>query len=193
MVSSEEQFIPNTISIYVYLFAIILVLFGSLNLGLIGLFNFTIIKGNKSFIRFIYILIGIASIYLALHRNTYLPFLGETVYPCYNLKNKIPANLLQGNSMNVKVQVPPFAKVVYWAADPESETMKVAKNPWIAYSYYENSGITTADNNGVATLLLNKPIEYEVGNIFPQKLNRHVHYRYCSSPGMLSEIKTTFI
>ena len=194
MISSEDQFRPkNTTQIYVYYAAMIFVLLGSLNWGLIGAFNFNIVKGTKTFKNFIYILIGISSILLAINRNTYLPFLGETVYPCYALKDKIPANLLTENSTTVKVNVPPFAKVVYWAADPENETMKVAKDPWVAYAYYENSGISTADKNGIALLLLNKPIEYEVGNIYRKKLNRHVHYRYCSSPGMLSEVKTAYI
>ena len=44
MISSEDQFRPkNTTQIYVYYAAMIFVLLGSLNWGLIGAFNFNIV------------------------------------------------------------------------------------------------------------------------------------------------------
>ena len=186
----------NLLQIKLYMIAMICVLIGSLTLGLLGLFNYNIMPGSQSLKNFIYIIIGVCGVYLAINRNTYLPFLGETVYPCNALKDKLPANLQSDKTVSVRVNVPSLSKVVYWAADPESEDMKVAKDPWIAYTLYENSGIATADESGVAILKINKPMEYNVqkmGGFYNRKLDRHVHYRYCSSPGMLSEIKTVSV
>ena len=160
-------------------------LIGGINWGLFGLFKLDVV----SFIpwspvsKMIYIIIGLSAIYLSLKRDVYLPFLGETVYPCDQLVNKIPDDA----TVAMTVRVPAGAKVVYWASE-HSKDLDVAENPWKAYLNYSNSGVTTADANGNAVLKVREPTAYRVP--LKGKIEKHIHYRYCGSPGMLSEIHT---
>ena len=60
---------------------------------------------------------------------------------------------------------------------------------WDAYKNYENSGITTSNNAGLAIVKIRSPQFYKV----PHKtdiLKPHVHYREVLADGMLSKIKT---
>ena len=180
---------------YVYLICMIIVLLGGVNYGIIGIFNYDIISKSTKYLglsilkRFIYVLIAIVSIYLFFKKYIFLPFLGETVYPCNNLKDKIPSNA----TLSINIDVPPLSKIVYWAAEPGNEYLKIAPDPWSAYGNYENSGIATSDINGKAILKIRPPVSYKVGMLVSQTLKQHVHYRYCSEPGMLSEVHTVFI
>lgn len=127
----------------------------------------------------------IAALNLVFRRNVYLPFLGETVYPCDNLTEKTP----DGADLSVKVtDVPANVKVVYWAAEPSTT---IIGNPWDAYGKYENSGVVISDANGTATLSIRKPAGYKVPS--GRKLNPHVHYRFCQESGILSSIRTATI
>jgi uncharacterized membrane protein YuzA (DUF378 family) len=180
------------ISKWVYLIAIFLVIVGGINWGLFGLIKFDLVKWLGVSLRMpvlskiIYIMVGISALYLAFDRNTYLPFLGETVYPCTGLADKVPDNA----TVSISVKVPPGVKVVYWASE-RSNDANVAPNPWVAYMNYENSGVVTANKEGVAVLKLREPTEYKVPT--GKKLRKHVHYRYCRVPGMLSKIQTAFL
>lgn len=174
-----------------HMILISLVIIGALNWGLVGAVKFNLVeKIFGSYSNFIYIVVGIAAILLITDRNVYLPFLGEAVYPCALLKDKVPANA----DVEVLVKVPPFAKVVYWAAEPENEELDDLPNPMVAYHNYENSGVVTADKRGLAVLKVRDPTQYNVyGDMVT--LEKHVHYRYCTKkePGMLSEIYTEYI
>jgi len=170
---------------------IFLALIGSLNWGLIGAFKLNIVeKVFSTYSNLVYIIVGISAILLITDRNIYLPFLGESVYPCALLKDKVPSNA----NVEVLIKVPPFAKVVYWAAEPENEELDDLPNPMVAYHNYENSGVVTADKKGLAVLKVRDPTEYTVYDDMVT-LEKHVHYRYCTikEPGMLSEIFTEYI
>ena len=124
----------------------------------------------------------IAALSLIVRRNVYLPFLGETVYPCDNLVNKSP----DGADLTVTVaDIPAGAKVVYWASEPSTS---IVSNPWDAYGKYENSGVVTADASGKAVLSIRKPTGYKVPS--GRELKPHVHYRFCQESGILSEVRT---
>jgi hypothetical protein len=124
----------------------------------------------------------IAALSLVFRRNVYLPFLGETVYPCDNLADKAPNNA----ELTVTVtDIPAHAKVVYWASEPNDS---IVSNPWDAYGKYENSGVVTADASGKAVLSVRKPTGYKVPS--GRELKPHVHYRFCQESGILSEIRT---
>jgi uncharacterized membrane protein YuzA (DUF378 family) len=178
----------------IYMILMFLVLIGGLNLGIVGICNFNVIEKlnqitNKFEIsKIVYVVIGLSALFLITKRDVYLPFLGDTVYPCDSLKEHIPNN----HTEKTKVKVPPYAVVVYWAAEPETETMVHESNPLVAYQKYENSGVVKADENGEAILKFRKPQEYTVPNmgISSKKLKPHVHYRYCKYPGMLSPVYT---
>ena len=127
----------------------------------------------------------IAALSLVFRRNIYLPFLGETVYPCDNLIDKTPDSA----ELTVTVtDVPAGTKVVYWAAEPSTS---IVSNPWDAYGKYENSGVATSDKNGHVHLKFRKPTAYKVPS--GRELKPHVHYRFCQESGILSEVRSVFV
>lgn len=134
------------------------------------------------------ILTTLALYFNVVNRNFYLPFLGYSVYPCGSLIEKVPANA----NVEVKVIVPPNVNVVYWASEPSAPGMEPISNPWDAYANYENAGVVKSDASGVAVLKVRMPSSYRVG-LMNRKLDRHVHYRVCKHPGMLSDIKTVMV
>ena len=137
-------------------------------------------------LHFIIILFVVASIiYNLFDRNFYLPFLGWTTYPCGSLAEKIPLNA----DTTVTVQVQPNVNVIYWGSETSSTEDQTIDNPWDAYANYENSGVVRADSNGKAILHFRNPSTYQVG-IMNKTLKKHIHYRECRHPGMLSSIKT---
>jgi len=79
---------------WISMIATLLLIIGGLNWGLVGAFNFDLVSkiGFPMISKIIYLLVGLSAIYLAFNRNTYLPFLGEAVYPCGSLADKIPDN-----------------------------------------------------------------------------------------------------
>jgi hypothetical protein len=117
-------------------------------------------------------------------RDTYFPFLGTTVLPCSVLAEKTP----DGANTTLQVVVEPKAKVVFWAAEPGTESLY---NWQEAYGRFANAGVTTADANGVATLRVRHPQPYTV----PLKgtLPPHIHYRVCRDGGLMDPVQTTYV
>jgi hypothetical protein len=169
----------------------VFIIVGALNWLLVGAFGINAVElltGRRSTIsRTIYVLVGISALLIAFNRDTYLPFLGETVMPCQILGTYIP----QGATMEVQIEVAPGAKVLYWAAEPENEHLKKLNNWQQAYLKYENAGVTVADDRGVATLKVRPPQAYSVP--FKGRLEPHIHFRICGEEGILSRIKTVFV
>jgi uncharacterized membrane protein YuzA (DUF378 family) len=183
------------LKINLYRILILLVLIGSINWGLVGIFNFDLFKSFGSLFGynlqdditvFIYILVAMSALVLFIQRETFLPFLGRTVIPqpmteykpTGELKTKIIKNL------------PPNVKVMYWAALPSD---KIVDNPNDAYGNYSNQGVTTTDANGTAILQVQNPASYKIpSNYDPFKgtLEPHIHYRYWTSSGMTSNLFT---
>lgn len=174
-----------------HLVAIILLIFGGINYGTLVLFNTTIVQkvfGYGLLGRLIYGLIAVAAIAIMFHRDTYLPFLGETVMPACNiLQERIP----EGANTVLKVRVAPHAKVLYWAAEPTTEGLDRMRDWRVAYDKFKNAGITSADVRGNAYLKVRNPGPYRVP--FKGRLDPHVHYRVCQQDGMMSRIETIFI
>ena len=141
---------------------------------------------QNKIISFIVILIVVASIlYNMFDRNFYLPFLGWSVYPCGGLAEKVPRNA----DSTITIQARPNVNVIYWASEPSESSAQPIDNPWDAYANYNNSGVVKADSTGKAVLHFRNPSSYRVG-LMNTELKRHVHYRECRHPGMLSDIKT---
>jgi uncharacterized membrane protein YuzA (DUF378 family) len=170
--------------------SLLLIVIGALNWGFVGLFKFDIIvfiakKINwKDFAKWVYILVGIAALIHIFSRNYYLPFLGDAVFPCNSLVEKVPENA----TMSVKIQTKPNVNVIYWGAE---ENHEVRKNPWVAYAEYSNTGVAKSDVNGIAILRFRKPASYFVKGY--KQLAPHVHYRVCSHPGMMDEVQTVYV
>ena len=170
--------------------AVVLVLIGALNWLSVGALKLNLVEsllGTGFLTRGIYILVGVAALSIAFNRDTYLPFLGETVLPCSLIPERVPS----GATKELSVPAPPGAKVLYWAAEPAMEGLKNIPDWQTAYSKYENAGVATADSTGVAILKVRSPQAYSVP--FKGRLEPHVHYRICSDTGMLGRIKTVFV
>jgi hypothetical protein len=139
---------------------------------------------GKPIARVLYLLIGAAALFLAFHRDTYLPFLGEAVFPSSVLQTQTPS----GATRTVKVNVKPHTKVVYWASEPGDNLSK--KYFEVAYGKYENAGVTTSDASGIAFLKIREPQSYTVPL---QTLAPHVHYRAVKTSGFLGPVRTRSI
>jgi uncharacterized membrane protein YuzA (DUF378 family) len=169
--------------------AIVLLVIGALNWGLVGAFRINLVdrllgKGS-GLSRAVYVLVGVAALAVAFNRDTYLPFLGESVFPCSVLPDQVPA----GATREVKVRAEPGAKVVYWASEP-SDGGDVP-NYQGAYREYQNAGVATADNSGMAVLKVREPQAYTVP--IRGRIESHVHFRVCGPHGFVGRIKTVFL
>jgi len=174
----------------VYKIAMVFLVLGALNWGFIGILRINPVQsllGRTPLPRFIYGAIGIAALAVMFNRDFYLPFLGETLVPCSAIKEKIP----EGAQVSVRVGLNPGQKVLFWAAEPNTERLKHIQSWKEAYLSYENAGVTIADESGVATLKVRHPQAYTVP--VKGKLEPHVHYRVCQANGFLGPVQTVFI
>lgn len=178
-----------------YIILMSLVIIGSVNWGAHAL-GYNIIDGisykinqifnsNIPINKIIYIIVAITGLWLASKKTTWLPFLGETVFPESLVPLKQPLNV----DTTVKIKTKPNVKIAYWAALNKGDNIDVMS----AYGNYENSGVVMSDDNGDALL----PIMTGTGYTLPSGtvLPRHVHYRivnYSDSCGIMGKIKTVY-
>jgi hypothetical protein len=134
------------------------------------------------------VLIALAAIWVGSQRDSYLPFLGESVIPCSVLSDKIP------DHADVEVTVDhlkPGAKVIFWAAEPATEGLGKIKDWQHAYLELANAGVATVSAAGTATLRIRKPQPYTVPLM--GRLESHVHWRSCQDGGGLGPVQTTTV
>ncbi len=175
---------------WAYKIAMIFLIVAALNYGFVAMFRFgflELIFGRGLPARIAYGLIGLAALTIMFDRDTYLPFLGETVMPPSVLAERLPS----GASVAVKVRVPPGSKVMYWAAEPETEGLEKLTDWREAYQAYENAGVTHADSRGYAILKVRPPRAYAVP--FRGRIDPHVHYRVCHPDGLMGRVETVFL
>jgi uncharacterized membrane protein YuzA (DUF378 family) len=179
------------LSKYLYKIAMILVIVGALNWGTQAVtgqgFVERALGPNSPVARGIYGLVGLAALAIMFNRDTYLPFLGETVMPCSVLPEQIPQNA----DTKVEVKVAPGSKVLYWAAEPETEGLKQINDWRQAYMKFLNVGVVIASQDGVAELLVRNPQPYVVP--WKGRLEPHIHFRVCGDNGFLGHIQTVFL
>lgn len=133
--------------------------------------------------KIIYLIAGVFGVLIAINRNYWLPFLGESVLP----SNLIPLHSNNGDT-TIKVNVKPNVKIAYWSSKPSNKKLKVDK----AYDDYSNSGVVMSDKNGVAILTLNKGVGYFVPS--GKYIKSHVHFRELNGDyGMIGPIKTYYL
>jgi hypothetical protein len=153
--------------------------------GLFGKDLITYVTGKyASVANIIFVLVGVAALAVAFHRDTYLPFLGPSVVPCSLLKEQTPENA----NVEVKIITNPGAKVLYWAAEPANNDFKELLDWRKAYLGFRNAGVTLAGPDGVATLRVRKPEVYKVPVV--GELAAHIHYRVCGDSGMIGRVET---
>jgi hypothetical protein len=132
--------------------------------------------------------VGLAALYVGLRRDSYLPFLGETVLPCSLLKEQTPEHA----DTEVRIHgLPANAKVLFWATEPATEGLERIRDWRRAYLDFSNAGVTTADSSGYATLRIRKPQPYTIPS--GRRLEPHVHWRVCGDGGMIGPVQTTLI
>lgn len=169
--------------------AMILVLVGSLNWLSCGVFNVNLVENllGKTLSRIVYVLVGLAAVSIMFNRDTYLPFLGDTVLPCTTIPERVPP----GATKELRVPAPAGSKILYWAAEPALEELKQIPDWQQAYNKFENAGVTTTDSTGIAILKVRAPQPYTVP--FKGRIEPHVHFRICDGSGMLGRIKTVYV
>jgi len=134
------------------------------------------------------IMIALAGLYVGTQRDSYLPFLGETVIPCSILKERTPDHA----ELEVVVDhLKPGAKVIFWAAEPATEGLAKINDWRRAYLDMANAGVTTVTADGLATLRIRKPQPYTVPLM--GRLESHVHWRSCQDGGMMGPVQTTVV
>jgi uncharacterized membrane protein YuzA (DUF378 family) len=174
-----------------HMIAVALVLVGGLNWGLIGAFGLNLVAavlGRGVIANTVYVMVGLAALFLAFKRDTYLPFLGETVMPCSLMPDRIPEHA----DTEVAIHgIAPGAKIMYWATEPATDGLTRIKDWSHAYLEYANAGVTTADAGGHATLRIRKPQPYTVP--VKGRLEAHVHWRVCGDGGMVGPVMTTTV
>ena len=175
---------------WVHIVAVALLVVGGFVWGILGLTGFNLVRFlvGRRLATLVYILVGIAAIYLATQMAFYLPFLGETVMPCSILSDRSPEHADTEVSLHGQR---PGAKILFWAAEPATVGLATIKTWKQAYLEYSNAGVTTVDAGGHALLRIRKPQPYTV----PVKgaLQAHVHWRSCKEGGMLGPVQTTLI
>ena len=194
-------------AIVVHMILLAIVIIGALNWGF-HTFGYNLVEMLNRFLsgvfkrrlpldRIIYVVVAVSAVALAVQRDTWLPFLGESVLP----GAVVPLKKNSGDT-TVDVKVKPLAKVAYWAAKPESKPAesKPESKPVesgdvppvkAAYDDFENSGVVVANDQGVATLVFNKGTSYVVPS--GRKIESHVHYREFGEDGMMGPIKSVFV
>jgi uncharacterized membrane protein YuzA (DUF378 family) len=161
----------------IHMLIVAIVLFGGLNWGA-AIFGYNLVEqleisvnelttSTNPIAKVVYGIVGLCSVYLALQRDTWLPFLGPTIVPMQLLTRGEPNNA----TTVVEVNVEPNQNVLFWAALPKGDDVHIDT----AYGDYSNSGLVTADNEGVAKLHLIEGNGYHLPN--GRRLSRHVHYR----------------
>lgn len=132
-------------------------------------------------------IIGLCLINILFDRNTYLPFLGDTIIPhslfkpLNNSLNKYDKTDFKKISINV--DAPNGINVIWWAASPSNEINKVDK----AYGDYMNSGVSEV-KDGIGKIEFYYPQKYYLDNT--RMLDNHLHYRISYNNGFVSEINT---
>jgi uncharacterized membrane protein YuzA (DUF378 family) len=175
----------KTINMISLLFLVV----GGIVLGLRGLFNIDILKNGTKYvgnigIRVLLVCIAISTLLQLFSRDFYLPFLGDSAYPCGSLIEKVPEHA----DKEVLVYTPPNSSVIYWAAESNTQ---IQKTPWMAYSKNTNAGVTKSDEKGKTLLKVRNPASYKVPS--GRTLKPHIHYRVCLGSGMLGRVQTVML
>jgi len=171
-----------------YMIAMLLLVVGGLNWGaksVLKLDLVTYVTGkNVMMANAIFALVGLAALFIGLNRDSYLPFLGQTLIPCSVLTPQTPENA----DIETHVLASPGTKILYWAAEPANKDLNEINDWHHAYLAYRNAGVAITDNTGVAKLKVRKPQPYRV----PIKgvLSPHIHYRKCMGDGLMSRVHT---
>ena len=135
----------------------------------------------------IYSIIFVSSFYNVSRRDYYLPFLGNSVYPCNSLRSVNPKNA----TLEIKVEhLSPKTNVIFWASEGKDKEL-VVNTPLEAYGYNSNTGVCVSDEKGGAVFKIREPVAYKIPTGYV--LKKHVRYRECVGNGMLGPVVTVYV
>jgi hypothetical protein len=145
-------------------------------------------------VKLIAVIVLIAAIYIAINRNTYLPFLGTAAMPPILFShNIVPQGSNVTYSLSFDHKVDDGTIIVYWGSQSSQGGNIIRSNPIEAYGDYSNTGITKVKDNK-AVLFFNCPDKYNVGSMFSKTLDRHIHYRLIKPKDpIMSPVYTAFV
>jgi uncharacterized membrane protein YuzA (DUF378 family) len=142
----------------------------------------------KTLAKIVYVLVGLAALYLVTKRDVYLPFLGETVLPCAAFAARTPDNANQ----EITITTLPNTKVIYWASEPRGDASGNLQDWDVAYNDFTNSGVAISDEKGNAILRFRgNPQAYKVP--FKGTIKPHVHFRICEKYGMVGPVQIYYL
>ena len=168
---------------WLHFFAAIIVVVTSLVISIKGMTSNQSTTGKV----LLCLLVAACALYLAFQRSTYLPFLGETVIPCSLLQEQTP----EGANYEKRVTVQGAGrKVLFWAAEPDTEYLEKLNDWRKAYLGFHNAGVTIITADNIALLKVRKPQPYTVP--VKGRLEAHIHYRVCGDNGFLGPVQTVF-
>jgi hypothetical protein len=168
---------------WLHMIAMMLVIVGGLVMG-----SVVLATSRNMWIRVACGIVVVAALGLALRRDVYLPFLGETVMPCSILEERVPDHADTEVSLH---GITPGAKVLYWATEPATKGLAAIADWRRAYLDFANAGVAVADAGGHVMLRLRKPQPYTVPT--GRRLEAHVHWRVCGADGLLGPVQKTDI
>jgi hypothetical protein len=85
------------------------------------------------------------------------------------------------------------SKIIYWAANNDTDSLKIIEDPYSAYKDFNNVGVSIV-KNGKAEVRIFCPNKYKVKKVFEKILERHFHYRIIfKDNGFLSPVMTVNI
>lgn len=171
-----------------FAFAMLLLVIGGMNWGILaitGMNTVQYITGKNTLLaNGIFLLVGLAALYIGYARDSYLPFLGPSVMPCSLLKVQTP----DGADFEKRVLVKPGVKVMYWAAEPANSDLQTIQDWRHAYLGFRNAGVAVADEDGYVKLRVRKPQPYTVP--LKGELDPHIHFRACMNNGFIGPVET---
>ena len=176
---------------WIHLVAVFLVLIGGLN-WLTAVFlkkdAVSLLLGNGLLTKTIYLLVGLSALTLFFKRDSYLPFLGETVLPCAAFAARTPDNA----NKEITLTTLPNTKVIYWASEPKEGSSNDINNWDVAYNDYSNSGVAISDDKGKVILhFRGNPQSYKVP--FKTVIQPHVHFRICEKNGIVGPVQIYYL
>lgn len=152
--------------------------------------SFIVSSSAGSILKFVSVIMVVATLWLMLQRDTYLPFLGYAAFPMSLVPTDF-APVKANTEITVPMDgVPDGTRMIYWGAQPASGD-GAAPTPKAAYGDYANAGVATIRRNEV-TIRFHCPTEYYVP--MGHKLKRHIHYRLCGGKhGLMGPVRTLWV
>lgn len=177
----------SNIDVYLHMIAVSIVLLFTVFYSLLII----VVPNIYTLIKLFSVVVLIATIYIGINRNTYLPFLGYAAVPPSIFAQEIsPHNANVSYTLNVGANIEDGTHVLYWGA-LHTNSDEPKPDPISAYGNYSNTGITTVKNNK-ALLHFHCPDKYNVSGF--KTLERHIHYRLIRpNDPMMSPVYTAYV